>query len=193
MPRRKVVNHKTPAKLSRGRSHTPSNVITVDGDIFSLTKERIHAGRYGSSVIIPHVCNNVGAFGAGFAGAVRNTYPEVATNFELLGRPRLGYVQFIPVLREPSYEYRLVFANMIAQNKTISQANPRPLNYEALVTCMANVRESVLKSGFDKVEFHCPKFGSGLAGGDWSLIELLIEDIWKDFKVVVYNPPKAKK
>jgi hypothetical protein len=44
----------------------------------------------------------------------------------------------------------------------------------------------------EKVEIHCPKFGSGLAGGNWAFIEDLIEDIWGKYSVTVYNPPKNK-
>ena len=32
----------------------------------------------------------------------------------------------------------------------------------------------------------CPKFGSGLAGGEWNVIENMILEIWKDIPVYVY-------
>ena len=44
----------------------------------------------------------------------------------------------------------------------------------------------------DKIEIHCPKFGSGLAGGNWHFIENLIEDIWTAYFVTVYNYPGHK-
>jgi hypothetical protein len=37
-----------------------------------------------------------------------------------------------------------------------------------------------------KYEIHAPKFGSGLAGGNWNFIENLIEDIWIDIPVYIY-------
>ena len=37
-------------------------------NIFELINTRISAGVNGSTVIVPHVCNNSNAFGAGFAG-----------------------------------------------------------------------------------------------------------------------------
>jgi hypothetical protein len=42
-------------------------------------------------------------------------------------------------------------------------------------------------NGQEKVEIHCPKFGSGLAGGNWDFISNLIEDIWSKYHVTVYN------
>ena len=43
---------------------------------------------------------------------------------------------------------------------------------------------------FKKVEINSPKFGSGLAGGNWYFINDLIEDIWGDFNVYIYNYSK---
>jgi hypothetical protein len=157
-------------------------------NIFDISKTRVKADINGCSVIIPHVCNNIGLFGAGFASAVKIEFPIVATNFELLGKQsKLGYVQYVEALHNNSAHHKLIIANMIAQNRTISANNPRPLNYEYLMICMANIRNYVNTLGDDRVEIHCPKFGSGLAGGDWKLINYLIEDIWKNIPVYVYS------
>ena len=79
---------------------------------------------------------------------------------------------------------------MIAQNGTISPKNPRPLNYGALAFCMTDVRQycNSLKDNIEygKVEIHAPKFGSGLAGGDWFFIQELMLDIWKNLDTFIY-------
>jgi hypothetical protein len=36
-------------------------------------------------------------------------------------------------------------------------------------------------------EIHCPKFGSGIAGGNWNFISDLIQDIWGSYDVFVYT------
>jgi hypothetical protein len=168
-------------------------VRVVNSEIFSTAKKLVLSGNLGSSVIIPHVCNNVRGFGSGFALAVRNAFPEVAANFDLLTKPPLGYVQYVETVKSPLHNHRLIFANMVAQNGIINpKTNPRPLNYEALVNCMVNVRNYIKNSGFDKVELHCNKFGSQLAGGDWAFISDLIDDIWKNIPVVIYNYSPAK-
>jgi hypothetical protein len=160
----------------------------VKSDIFKVAQNIIHSKNLGHTIIIPHVCNNMGLFGAGFAAAVRKSYPVVATNFELLGRKtKLGYVQYVSVIKDQEYLHELIFANMIAQNGTISQNNPRPLNYEALVKCMVDVRNYIQSLDKEKVQIHCPKFGSGLAGGNWQFIEYLISDIWKELPVCIYK------
>lgn len=165
-------------------------------DIFDTAKLTINAKSLGSSVIIPHVCNNVDLFGAGFAQSVAKKFPDVKSNYHLLGKKFLkehpGYVQFIDVMYEPEYNRSLIIANMIAQNGVRSPNNKRPLNYAYLVKSMMEVRKFLLTkyNKDNRIEIHCPKFGSGLAGGDWNFISSLIEDIWSEWKVQIYVAPK---
>lgn len=160
---------------------------TTKLDIFESCESRINDKQKGSTIIIPHVCNNLGKFGAGFAMAVRNKYPNVAANFELLGSTlKLGYVQYVSAAKNQHTKNEIIFANMVAQNGIIHKKNPRPLNYEALIRCMVDVRNFINKSNHENIEIHCPKFGSGLAGGDWNFISDLIYDVWHNIPVFVY-------
>jgi hypothetical protein len=159
-------------------------------NIFEDIRSRISAEQNGATVIVPHVCNNINAFGAGFAGQVAEFYPEVKANFHMLGqKAKLGHTQFITVKSDKKYGHSIIFANMISQNKLLNPKNKRPLNYAALVYCMNQVRsyakELEAKSDY-KIEIHSPKFGSGLAGGNWNFISELINDVWYDLPVFVY-------
>jgi hypothetical protein len=164
----------------------------VRGNLFDYVHDYTKQGNRGCSVIVPHVCNNINAFGAGFAGALGERYPIVKENYHLLGstflKNNLGYVQFVEVSRDNTYGHKLIFANMIAQNGLISKTNTRPLNYWSLCKSMVNIAYYI-KTNFstdNKVEIHAPKFGSGLAGGDWNFIEKLIEDIWFSYSTFIY-------
>jgi hypothetical protein len=174
---------------TKNKKHT--KLLYVTEDILDASMEKIKAQNTGSTVIIPHVCNNINLFGAGFAAYLSGRLPFVKENFHMLGnKAKLGYVQYISIKKDPVYNYELIIANMIAQNKTINQNNPRPLNYEALVRCMIDVKNKIMQHQQmynNKVEIHCPKFGSGLAGGNWNFIEDLILDIWHDIPVVVHG------
>jgi len=60
---------------------------------------------------------------------------------------------------------------------------------------MATVSNYInMNTGFihktENVEIHCPKFGSGLSGGDWNFISDLIDDIWGKYTVFIYNYKK---
>jgi len=170
-------------------------VVNNKQNIFSATKEIILSGKY--NIVIPHVCNNIGLFGSGFAKDVSFFYPEVAINFEMSGnKTKLGSIQYVKTIENKNTKTFLYFANMIAQNKTISNNNPRPLNYESLMKCMIDVRQfaNTLSNKTDaESQIHCPMFGSGLAGGNWLFIKDLIGDIWNDFNVFVYCPSTRNK
>jgi hypothetical protein len=169
------------------------HIPIIYDNLFTSVESIIYGGYHGSSIIVPHVCNNVNVFGGGFTAGITKYYPIVGENYSLLGthflKNNLGYVQYVETTKDNTYGHKLIFANMIAQNGIISKQNPRPLNYGALVKCMLSV-SSYLHNNFDKdspVQIHAPKFGSGLAGGNWSLIEELISDIWSKYNVFIYD------
>lgn len=171
---------------------TKQEINFVKGNLFDYVEQIVKAGNNGSSVIVTHVCNNIDLFGAGFAAEVTQHYPIVKENYHLLGKSflqnNLGYVQFVEVLHESKYGHKLVFANMIAQQGIINKSsNPRPLNYLALTKSMLGVSRYISNNFDDSVQIHAPKFGSGLAGGNWAFITNLIEDIWSKKRVFIYN------
>lgn len=177
--------------INSQRKPNSTNIVAVRGDIIEQSSKRLFDPNNGISIIIPHVCNNINLFGAGFAAYLANKFPIVKENFHLLGnKAKLGHVQYIKIISNHENKKDLIVANMIAQNKTISPINPRPLNYEALINCMSNIRNFIYekqKISETQVELHCPKFGSGLAGGNWKFISQLIEDCWRNIPVFVYE------
>lgn len=148
-------------------------------------------------VVIPHCCNNIGVMGAGVALQIARKYPELVASYfaqhkssgtdEVSGlKNMLGEVFF--GLEDSG---KLLIANMIGQDGTRGPGNEKPVKYWALLRGM---QETLAYAGgckmrSDKVVFHCPKFGSDLAGGDWNVIEALIQETWVDrgFDVVVYE------
>lgn len=152
-------------------------------DIFSNCRDRVANRELGCTVIVPHVCNNIDVFNGGFAQAVAEEFPIVKHNFHMLGKQsKLGHTQFVSAYKDKSYGHEIIFANMIAQNNIRNAKNIRPLNYAALAYCMTTVKNYYInyRKQHDaiSVEIHCPKFGSGLAGGDWRFIAELIKDVW---------------
>lgn len=170
-------------------------------DIFDIIESRISGGNSGSTVFVPHVCNNIDLFGAGFAAQVGEKYPDVKANYHMLGKnfltKNMGYSQIVKTKEDKLYKHKLYFVNMVAQNGIRSHNNPRPINYYGLVKSMVALAKFIdSNTGFlnktEQVEIHCPKFGSGLAGGNWLFISDLIKDIWGKYPVIVYTPPIKK-
>lgn len=157
----------------------------VEGDLFKLApledKNKI--------IVIPHVCNNQGKWGKGFVVPLGNRYPKAReAYFDLF--PKGGSVP-IPCCSTVMVEDHISVFNMVAQ----TLGGEKPLRYYALVECMEFVDHTIeyIFNSYDgelnKVEIHAPAFGSGLAGGDWSVISELIEDIWKNRSVTIYYLP----
>lgn len=141
------------------------------------------------NIIIPHVCNNKGVFGGGFTGGIAKYYPVVQQNYQLLGKKCvLGYTQFVEVKHNRETNKKIIFANMIAQNGTISRNNPKPINYYSLCLCMKSVIDYISTNlDSSETQIHAPKFGSGLAGGNWNLISELIDNIWPNLTIFIYQ------
>lgn len=158
----------------------------VKEDIFDISYNIIKS-KSNVCIVIPHVCNNVNAFGAGFANAVSARYPEVKANFHVNGSQKLGKTQFITALS--INQSKIVIANMIAQNGLLNSKNKRPLHYPSLVKCMYDVKDFLKRNQQNtesSIEIHAPKFGSGLAGGNWFFIADLIDDIWSSIDTFIY-------
>jgi hypothetical protein len=175
-----------------------ANLVYKEGDLFDglpdgpfvISKDDMpeHA------VIIPHVCNDMGAWGAGFVVPLGRKYPDAQKGYKdwADGKPpkaayypagldfALGRVQMVYGADKPM----VIVANMIAQERV---GGARPLRYNALAYCMDAVAADCLEH-HPKAEIRCPLFGAGLAGGQWPFIEALIEDCWlrQGFDVTVY-------
>lgn len=144
----------------------------IEGDLFDhVPKDKF--------VIIPHVCNTLGKWGAGFVIPLGKKYPKAKDSYlELhkINAIELGHTDFVQV------SSKVVVANMIAQDGIGSK---RCLRYNHLATCLDSVAEY---ARLNKMEIHAPMFGSGLAGGKWEFISELINDSWisKNLKVFIY-------
>lgn len=139
--------------------------------------------------IIAHVCNNIGAWGAGFVIAVSNRFPEVEKAYRGLDRRRLGMVQYVHIAGED-----IVVANMIAQNGiNDSKSGWRGdlLSYEHLRDCLGRVFNYAKNLN---ATVHMPFIGCGLAGSNWSKIEPLVIHCVKQYNIdcFVYEYEKDK-
>ena len=134
--------------------------------------------------IIAHVCNDIGAWGAGFVLAISKRWPQPKTEYlkeKQLHGLTLGTVGFVQV------EENTWVANMIAQRDIRSHDGVPPIRYDALKLCLAAV---AIHARELKAIVHMPRIGCGLAGGKWELIEPLIREALKDVQVFVYDLPQ---
>ena len=120
--------------------------------------------------IIAHIVNNEKKWGAGFVLAISKKWKEPETMYRLKRFFRLGTVDYIDV----DMENKIIVANMIAQHGTgIDVYGNIPLRYTALVDCLRDLDEMAEHLN---ASIHMPKIGSGLAGGNWDVIEQIIRE-----------------
>lgn len=160
---------------------------SLEGGIVRLAGDATHP-RSQKPVIVPHIVNTFGAWGAGFVLAVSRRWPHVEAAYRDWAKRRialpfeLGCTQFVPT------ENGVTVANMLAQQGLCSPSNPVPLRYDALEACLFAVAELAVELG---AEVHMPKVGCGLARGDWSRVEAIITAtlVVQGIPVFVYEPP----
>ena len=145
-------------------------------------------------VVIPHCCNNENIWGGGFVIALSKKWEKPEQMYREYCEKRkdeapillLGEVVFSKI------DSHLVVANMIGQNGTITETNPKPIKYSELVRCMEKVVDyiRIIKSQTSNpVVIHAPKFGSLRAGGNFDFVLELIKEIWVEngIDVIIYE------
>ena len=82
-------------KIATGLKH---NFVTIKKDLFVEIDKSVSSS-ISTTIIIPHVCNNIDVFGGGFTAGIVQHYPIVRDNYHMLGpsflHKNLGYTQFI--------------------------------------------------------------------------------------------------
>lgn len=129
--------------------------------------------------VIVHCVNDIGKWGSGFVLALNKRWEkprrlylkwaEHGITWSPAGDRmpfELGQVQFVHV------EPELWVANVVGQHQTIRE-NPSPIRYDALRQGLIEVAKFCISQG---ASFVSPRLGSGLAKGDWNVIERIIEE-----------------
>jgi O-acetyl-ADP-ribose deacetylase (regulator of RNase III) len=134
--------------------------------------------------LIVHCCNDIGAWGAGFVMALSRRWKAPEREYHQWFKrtePQLGEVQFVQV------EDDIWVCNMIGQHKTGTHNGVPPIRYDAIKEGLMEIR-SVIKRCRPHVlkSIHAPRFGAGLAGGEWKKIEMLLKSELSQYDIPVF-------
>lgn len=165
------------------------NKFVIPGRLRYTTGDATIPESAGHRLII-HVCNDIGAWGAGFVLAVSKRWKKPEAEYKSWFRSKtnlkLGEIQNVDVQSDTAV------VNMVAQRGLGKDEDGQiPLRYDALESCLDKVGELALKTGSS---VHAPRFGAGLAGGEWNRIEPMIVDklIRRGINVTIYDLPAEK-
>lgn len=140
--------------------------------------------------LIVHCCNNVGKWGAGFTKALDERwdfprYQYMNMDWDKPGELSFAYVQLPKGTHELNKPFAVV-VNLIGQDGVRGKHNPVPVKYKWIEKGLTTLTEE-----FGDCSIHMPRIGCGLAGGQWSQIEPIINKtlIVAGFPVFVYDLP----
>lgn len=133
--------------------------------------------------LIVHICNDRGGWGAGFVRAISARWAKPEREYRAWYKGLeydfcMGKVQFVEL---PG---NLYVVNMVAQQGYLSASNPKPICYDSLRKCLEHVAEEAKNMG---ASVHMPRIGTGLAGGEWSLVERIVTETLSEISVTVYD------
>ena len=142
--------------------------------------------------IVIHGCNTKGGFDTGFAGVVRKRHPAALDAYMAHHRNKgliLGSVIW-------AFDGRLI-GNALTQ-PSYGRRTEQHVSYPAVRACMEAVADAArngipgtpYSGGFQRVSM--PMIGSARGGGDWDIIERIVEETLGDLTTVVYVLPGAK-
>ena len=142
----------------------------------------------GKKIICQLVNDKAVKWGGGIARKIARRFPDAEEAFteqviKIPQRDRLGHTIFTSASED------LTIASLIGQEGYGPSLLPR-IRYTALRNCLEQVANRAASMG---ASIHMPKIGTGSAGGNWSVVEEMLDDVMvrAGLFVTVYDvPPK---
>jgi len=130
--------------------------------------------------VIAHCCNDLGVWGAGFVLALSRKWPGPEAAYKRMEcvPGRVSAVEVAP---------GVTVANIIGQEGCWWEEGTPPIRYSWIRDGFETIRLS-----YPGHSIHMPRIGCGLAGGEWSVMERVIEETLcaHDVAVYVYDLPR---
>ena len=133
--------------------------------------------------VIAQGCNCQGVMGSGVALAIRRKWPVVAQHYELIYRNyglKPGQVILVGIAEG------ITVANCMTQEYYGGDGR-QYVDYAAVRECFKYLADKHVPRAGDGNAIAMPKIGAGLGGGDWEVIEKIIEEELGHLGVTVYT------
>lgn len=121
----------------------------------------------GEKTYIVHICNNLGAWGAGFVLPLAKRYPKSREVY-------FAHKRDLPLgTNQPVYiDESVTIFNMIAQDGFPSREHPVAVSYKALEKCLTEIGQIAASTGYT---VQMPRIGCGIGGGRWQDVEGIVK------------------
>ena len=130
-----------------------------------------------------HVANCQGVMGSGIALQIKEQFPQAYTAYKKDEQRNNGLIlgsYSMAAIREEA-----CIVNLHAQD--FYGVGSRQLNYEALYNSLEQVAQTLKFANFTGVIGVPEKMGSDRAGGNWEIVEKIVEVTMKDFDVLIVS------
>lgn len=127
--------------------------------------------------VIAHGVNCMGHFGSGVAGAIKRKHPYVRNQYLSLSEHILGTCQFV------KYDNR-VWVNAHTQEDK-GYDGKAYADLTAIANCLIEINEYMQLYKLTTIAM--PKIGCGLGGLEWDEVNILVDELLKDYEVYVYE------
>lgn len=154
-------------------------MATIKGNLIDLAE----AGRFD---VIVHGCNCFHTMGAGIAKEISTRYPSALVadrDYTLKGdKKKLGNYSYSHVIAPNGHQFTIINAYTQYHYGRPKKGYPVLADYQAIDYVFR-----ALAAAYPDRKIGYPKIGAGLAGGDWSVIEHIINKalVGCDHKLVV--------
>ncbi len=160
-------------------------VKVVKGDLVKRAKE-------GCYDVIVHGCNTHVRMGSGIAPQIANTFEGVREADEQFpiakgSKMRLGHYSYAV----PQNSFDPVVINAYTQHFFRTKPDGSPaVDYDAIKAVFEQLNVDVPETYGDAHVIGIPQIGAGLAGGDWEIIQNIIDEVSPDLNIelVIYSP-----
>ena len=147
----------------------------IQGDLFDTEAD-----------IIAHGVNCSDVFGAGVAKQMAHKYPLVKDFYHAIchqySSMGFGLGMLLGTVQPVKVSGSLTILNCFTQ-KEYGNDGMKYVDYKAIEDCFKQIKEKHLDKGRSVA---MPKIGAGLGGGDWKIIEGIINGIVGDKEILVY-------
>ena len=137
-------------------------------------------------LLIAHVVNDEGRWGAGFSGQVGRRWPDAERSYKSWAAGSLGAPIFgLGCTAVYEVERGSVWVAHLCAQRGVGRDRKR-LEESALERCLIQLRLTVSGCLPDAI-LVMPRIGCGLAGGDWSVVEPLVRTALEGRRAVIYT------
>ena len=133
--------------------------------------------------VLVHGCNCFHTMKSGVAKVIAERYPEAAAVDKLTSYGDRSKLGSISVASAGDDEHSPLIVNGYIEFNYGREPGHRYVSYDALVQVMEAVKDIVKDDTETRIGL--PKIGAGLGGGDWLIIEAIINSVFKDREIIV--------